>query len=108
MARVRTSHSVDRGAVKAFVQGPTIATELARLRGLAAREAGRIAGPAWMPSGSANIVEGPIEVTAKGLATSYGSTDYAAHLKEFGSVNNSPRRPLTRGAQSLGLKVDDT
>lgn len=104
---LRSSHSVDRSAARAFAQGPEVAAELARLRGQAAREAERLSGKPWMPAGGDNIVEGPMEVTSKGLRTSYGSTDHAAHLKEFGSVNNAPRRPLTRGAQSLGLKVED-
>lgn len=107
MARVRSSHSVDRAAARAFAQGPAVAAELARLRGQAAREAERLSGDPWMPSGGANIVEGPIERSSGGLSTSYGSTDHAAHLKEFGSVNNSPLRPLTRAGQSLGLKVTD-
>lgn len=107
MARVRSSHSVDRAAAKAFAQGATAAAELARLRSQAAREAKRLYGDPWMPAGGATIVEGPVEKTAKGLSTSYGANDSAAHLKEFGSVNNSPRRPLTRAAQSLGLKVTD-
>lgn len=29
------------------------------------------------------------------------------HLIEFGSVNNPPYRPITRGAQNAGLKVID-
>ena len=106
MARVRSSHSVDRAAARAFAQGPAVAAELASLRSRAAREAKRLSGEPWMPSGGANNVEGPMERSSRGLSTSYGSTDHAAHLKEFGSVNNSPLRPLTRGAQSLGLKVE--
>lgn len=35
------------------------------------------------------------------------STDFAAHMIEFGSVNNPPYRVLGRAAQSVGLKLVD-
>jgi hypothetical protein len=107
MARRRMSHTVDRAAVLAFAKGPQVAAELVALRSRAARETRRIApkGPTGMYSES--IVEGPVEQTAKGLATSYGSTDFAAHIVEVGSVNNPPYRPLHRAAQALGLRVGE-
>lgn len=107
MAKARMSHSVDRAAVAAFVRGPEVATELGNLRTRAANETRRIAPRGPTRQYSKSIVEGPIEVTAKGVKTSYGSTDFAAHIVENGSVNNPPYRPLTRGAQALGLKVED-
>jgi hypothetical protein len=36
------------------------------------------------------------------------STDFAASIIEFGSMNNPPYRPLTLGATNLGLEVKDT
>lgn len=107
MAKARMSHTVDRAAALAFARGPGIAAELASLRSRAARETRRVApkGPTGMYADS--IVEGPIEVGREGVETSYGSTDFAAHIVEFGSVNNHPYRPLHRGASALGLKVSD-
>jgi hypothetical protein len=108
MARARSSHSVDRAAARAFAQGPAVAAELANLRARAAKETRRVAptGPTGMYGDS--IVEEPIRRTAGGLATGYGSTDFAAHIVENGSVNNQPYRPLHRGAQAVGLKVEDS
>ena len=40
------------------------------------------------------------------LACGYGSTDFAAHLVEFGSVNNPPYRTLTRAAEAVGLTFE--
>ncbi len=84
-----------------------MAAELANLRSRAAKETRRVApkGPTGMYGGS--IVEEPIRKTPAGLATGYGSTDFAAHIVEFGSVNNQPYRPLHKGAQAAGLKVTD-
>lgn len=36
------------------------------------------------------------------------SSDAFAHLVEFGSVNNPPYAPFRRGAESLGLRVEDS
>ena len=107
MARVRSSHSVDRAAARAFAQGPAVAAELDNLRSRAAKETRRVApkGPTGMYGDS--IVEEPIRKVAGGLATAWGSTDFAAHIVEFGSVNNPPYRPLYKGAQALALKVSD-
>lgn len=36
-----------------------------------------------------------------------GSTDVAAHLIEFGSINNPPYAPLRRGVDDAGLRFTD-
>lgn len=36
-----------------------------------------------------------------------GNTDFAAHLVEWGSVNNPPYAPLRRGARAAGLRLDE-
>lgn len=36
------------------------------------------------------------------------NTDHAGHLMEFGSVRNPPHAPLRRGAQAVGLRIDET
>jgi hypothetical protein len=43
------------------------------------------------------------------LARGYrvGNTDFAAHIVEWGSVNNPPYAPLRRGVQAAGLHLHD-
>lgn len=44
---------------------------------------------------------------ARGVVGRVFSTDIAAHLIEFGSVNNPPYAPLRLGVESTGLFVTD-
>lgn len=37
-----------------------------------------------------------------------GNTDIAAHLIEFGSINNVPHAPLRRGVRAAGLRLIET
>lgn len=36
-----------------------------------------------------------------------GNTDFAAHLIEWGSVNNPPYAPLRRGVRAAGLRLKE-
>jgi hypothetical protein len=36
-----------------------------------------------------------------------GNTDFAAHLVEWGSVNNPAYSPLRRGVRAVGLRFDE-
>lgn len=37
-----------------------------------------------------------------------GNRDFAAHMVEWGSVNNPPYAPLRRGVRAAGLRLDET
>lgn len=106
MAR-RFTWEPKRSAIRAIVHRQEVADELASLRSEAAAATRRVAprGPTGMYAGS--IVEGPIETRGGEVSTTYGSTDFAAHIVERGSVNNPPYMPLHRGAQAVGLRVED-
>lgn len=47
----------------------------------------------------------PPERTARGVEVTVHSTDFAAHIVEFGSINNPPYAPFRKAARSLGLKL---
>lgn len=106
MAR-RFTWEPDRAAIRAIIHRQEVADELANLRSEAAQAARHVAphGPTGMYAES--IVEGPIETRGGEVSTSYGSTDFAAHIVERGSVNNPPYMPLHRGAAAVGLRVED-
>lgn len=42
-----------------------------------------------------------------GAVVTVHSTDFAAHLVEFGSINNPAYAPFRRGAAALGLRLRD-
>ena len=99
MARRSFTYELNHSAIKAIPEMPSIKAIVAQIAKRGATETRRIAprGPTGQYAGS--IVSG---------SDSYGSTDSAAHIVEFGSVNNAPYRPLHRAAQAMGLKVEDT
>lgn len=47
----------------------------------------------------------PPTITATGVEQTVDSDDFAAHLIEFGSVNNPPYAPFRKAASSLGLRL---
>lgn len=106
MAR-RLSWEPDHLALAAVARSPEIIAELEDIRDRAAAETERIAPHGATGDYSRSIVRGPVEIRGDEVSTSYGSKDFAAHIVEFGSVNNPPYRPLHRAAAALGLKVED-
>lgn len=47
----------------------------------------------------------PVERTSRGASITVDSTDFAAHLVEWGSVHNPPYAPFRKAAARLGLKL---
>lgn len=97
----------DRAAQRALAHSAEVVAELLALRDAAAAEARRLAPVGKTGHYARSIVTGPVELDGGEPTTTYGSTDIAAHLVEFGSAHNPPYRPLTRGAQAVGLEVED-
>lgn len=52
-----------------------------------------------------SIEVSPAHPTAQGVEVTVFSTDIAAHIIEFGSVNNPPYSPFRRAAARLGLRL---
>jgi hypothetical protein len=50
---------------------------------------------------------GRFKTIVRRLTGTVGNTDVAAHLIEFGSVNNPAYAPLRRGVQAAGLRFAD-
>lgn len=48
-----------------------------------------------------------LRVTVDDRGVAAESTDFAAHIIEWGSVNNAPQRPLTRAADDTGRFVPE-
>lgn len=46
-------------------------------------------------------------ITETPTAVRVGNRDFAAHLIEWGSVNNPPWAPLRRGVRAAGLRLDE-
>lgn len=61
----------------------------------------RAVGAPWMPRSGHET----IEVVEEEGEVYVVNTDHAAHLQEYGSVNNPPHAPLRRGARAAGLDV---
>lgn len=66
-------------------------------------EATRNAGKPWMPRKGHE----PIEVHSIPGGFRIANTDFAAHLKEWGSIRSPARAPLRRAARSAGLRFSD-
>lgn len=49
----------------------------------------------------------PAETTSEGAKATFYNDSSFWHLVEFGSINNSPLRPLTRAAQSIGTRFEE-
>lgn len=47
----------------------------------------------------------PAEMTMRGPVVTVHSTDFAAHMVEFGSVNNPVYAPFRKAANALGLPL---
>lgn len=45
------------------------------------------------------------EATARGQRVTVDSSDFAAHIIEFGSSNNPPYAPFRKAASALGLRL---
>lgn len=69
-----------------------------------ARANAEAAGEPWMPRAGHELIE--VEVTEDGVYVV--NSDWAAHLAEFGSVNNPVIAPLRRAAMAAGLDVDES
>lgn len=52
-----------------------------------------------------SITKTGVHPTAKGVELTVFSTDWAAHIVEFGSMNNPAYSPFRRAASSLGLML---
>lgn len=64
----------------------------------------RLIGPrGWMPRHRGD----PVQIRTEDGEVRLVNTDYAAHLQEFGSVNNPPHAPLRRGVRAAGLRLDE-
>jgi hypothetical protein len=59
------------------------------------------------PSGPTGLYKRSIVVFRDGDAVAVGSTDFAAHLIEWGSVNNAPYAPIRRGVRAAGLDLHE-
>lgn len=52
-----------------------------------------------------SITKSRVEPDRKGARITVYSTDFAAHIIEFGSSNNQPYAPFRKAASSLGLRL---
>lgn len=52
--------------------------------------------------------QGRFVTRVHGSSATVGNTDIAAHIIEYGSVNNPPYAPLRRGVSAAGLRFADT
>lgn len=59
------------------------------------------------PTGGTGGYARRFTVTVGGETPRVGNTDIAAHLVEFGSVNNPPYAPLRRGVRAAGLRLEE-
>lgn len=48
-----------------------------------------------------------LRTVVSGDTTAAASSDFAAHLIEFGSVNNPPHAPLRGAVRALGLRLEE-
>ena len=55
---------------------------------------------------SKSIVKNPVEKGPNGPRVTVHSTDFAAHIVEFGSINNVAYAPFRRAVASLGLRLE--
>lgn len=58
------------------------------------------------PRGKSGQYHESIVVVRDGDTVGVGSTDWAWHWVEFGSVNNPAYAPLRRGVRAAGLRLD--
>lgn len=59
------------------------------------------------PRGDTGEYADSIEAFDDGQRVGITSTDFAAHLVEYGSANNPPYAPLRRGATAAGLRLKE-
>lgn len=95
---------LNRSGVDALTRSPQVFGHLsaqgtavaAAVSGLAPKRSGRFA--------RSIRVTAP-RPTAQGAEVTVYSDDFAAHIVEFGSINNPPYSPFRRAAASLGLTL---
>ena len=47
------------------------------------------------------------EIVATGDGVVLANTDFAAHIIEWGSVENPPQAPIRRGVRAAGMRLDE-
>jgi Bacteriophage HK97-gp10, putative tail-component len=94
-----------------FVLNPAAGDELAAsqrcrdgLREIGEQYAAAVRAAAPVESGD---YRDSVEVVDRGGVVSVVLSDLAAHLVEFGSVNNQPYAPVRRAALAIGLRLID-
>lgn len=94
--------TLNRAGVEQVAQSPRAA---AMLTAQAAVVAGTVASVAPRHTGdfAGSIRVAPARVVPRGLAVTVYSTDWAAHIVEFGSINNPAYAPFRRAAAALRL-----
>lgn len=93
-----------------FLPDPTVRQQVERqaafkraVTGHAERAATQVRAVA--PRGESGRYQRSIVVIDQGDTVAVASTDFAAHIVEWGSVNNPPYAPLRRGARAAGLDL---
>lgn len=92
-----------RGILELLNDGPAVAyvTELAAQGAAAAEQAAPVG--RYAPHYRDTIGSTPGEATSDGAKATFYSSSSVWHIVEYGSVNNPPYRPLTRGALAIGV-----
>lgn len=85
--------------LRAFERRPEVRLEIERQAGHAASKVEAVA-----PRDTGDYAES-IETFSDGRTVGVTSTDFAAHIIEWGSVNNPPFAPLRRGVQAAGFRL---
>lgn len=99
----------DGRAIAAFARSPAVARRVERTADAIAATA-KADAPYRNPKHKsfANSIDAtPARVDSQGAVASVTSSDTAAHLIEFGSVNNAPFAPFRNAVRSLGLRLED-
>lgn len=100
----------DRAGIARLMRGREIGHHVDRAA-QAAADAARAHAPVGPGLGSGSYEDSiraePARLGPDGWSAELVSDDPFWHLIEFGSVNNPPYRPLTRGTQDAGLDFTD-
>lgn len=96
--------ALNKAGVGEVVRSPRV---LAHLAGQAAVVAGSVSAAAPHGSGhfARSITVTAVQPSLEGAKVTVYSTDIAAHIVEYGSINNPAYSPFRRAAASLGLKL---
>lgn len=103
MSRFVRNHSWDEEFVRELGYSERLSAQIRVAVPFVEQAISSAQGP-WMPRKGHAVVE----VVEEEGHLFIVNTDYAAHLIEWGSVNNPPFAPLRRGAAAAGFGIGET